>query len=261
MLSTALITLLLATSTIAAPAADYKLPTSSTPPTSTALPTGLPASCTTETKANPTLFSALTLAPNAVDRLALISDADLVFKFNDPCRLQGVAKGLGGNVTRADHASFPALTTQKGSVAVGFLSPCGFNTPHVHPRSSELNLVIEGSLFAQFVAENGAVFRSHTLNKFDMTVFPQGAIHTEFNPLCTPSTFVASFPDEDPGVGQIAQEFFGLTDEIVQGALGGDVNVAGQDIDAFKGKLPVNVVKGVESCLKKCGIKKREVAA
>jgi hypothetical protein len=33
-----------------------------------------------------------------------------------------------------------------------------------------------------------------------MTVFPQGAIHTEFNPDCVPAAFVAAFPDEDVSI-------------------------------------------------------------
>ena len=67
----------------------------------------------------------------------------------------------------------------------------------MHPRATELNLVIEGRLFASVTAENGATHRNDTLSKFEMTVFPQGAIHTEFNPDCTPAIFVAAFPDED----------------------------------------------------------------
>lgn len=82
-------------------------------------------------------------------------------------------------------------------------------------------------------------------------------MHTEFNPDCTDSIFVAAFPSEDPGVGQIAQEYFGLDGEIVSGSAGGDVTVEGADIEKFRGKIPANVAKGVESCLKRCGITKK----
>ena len=54
-------------------------------------------------------------------------------------------------------------------------------------------------------AENGANDRNHTLNKFEMTVFSQGAIHTEFNPDCVPAVFVAVFPDEDVSILPQAQ--------------------------------------------------------
>jgi hypothetical protein len=204
-----------------------------------------------------TLFQQLVLAPNAVDRLALLQPSDFIFNFNDSSRTAGVTTGKGGKIVRADHATFPALVGQGGAVAIGFLDPCGFNTPHVHPRAAELNLVVVGRLFASVTAENGAMHMNHTLNTYEMTVFPQGAVHTEYNPDCTPAVFVASFPSEDPGVGQIAQEYFGLEDEIVEGSLGGDVVVNGMDIDAFRAYIPANVAIGVESCLTKCGIAKR----
>lgn len=85
--------------------------------------------------------------------------------------------GERGKTVRADHSTFPALVGSGGAVTIGFLKPCGFNSPHVHPRAAELNLVVEGRLFASVTAENGAN-QNHTLNKFEMTVFPQGAIHT-----------------------------------------------------------------------------------
>jgi hypothetical protein len=212
---------------------------------------------TTTTPSGLTLFQQLVLAPNAVERQALLQDGDFIFDFTDPNRVAGVTKGDGGKIVRADHATFPALVGQGGAVAIGFLGPCGFNTPHVHPRAAELNLVVQGRLFASVTAENGARHLNHTLNQYSMTVFPQGAVHTEFNPDCTDAVFVASFPSEDPGVGQIAQEFYGLEDEIVKGSTGGELNVNGADIDAFRLLIPANVAKGVDSCLAKCGIAKR----
>lgn len=88
-----------------------------------------------------------------------------------------------------------------------------------------------------------------------MTIFPQGALHTEFNPDCTPAVFVAGFASEDPGVLQVAQGFFGLEDDIVRAALGGEA-FAGQDLEKFRTAVPANVAQGVEACLVKCGIQK-----
>ena len=222
-----------------------------------ATPTNVATPATPTAASGLTLFQQLVLAPNAVDRQALLQDTDFVFDFNDPNRVAGVTKGEGGKIVRADHATFPALVGQGGAVAIGFLGPCGFNTPHVHPRAAELNLVVQGRLFASVTAENGARHLNHTLNQYEMTVFPQGAVHTEFNPDCTDAVFVASFPSEDPGVGQIAQEFYGLEDQIVKGSTGGELSVNGANIDAFRTLVPANVAKGVDACLAKCGIAKR----
>jgi hypothetical protein len=157
------------------------------------------SSCPTSNP-NAALYASLVLAPNAVARQALLTDDQFVFDFTDPCLTttdQGVVSGDGGKTVRADHLTFPALTSNGGSITMGFLGPCGFNTPHVHPRAAEMNIVVEGRLFASVTAENGARHMNHTLKKFEMTVFPAGAIHTEFNPDCTPATFVAAFPNED----------------------------------------------------------------
>jgi mannose-6-phosphate isomerase-like protein (cupin superfamily) len=260
--------LLLAGSALSAPQyGGQSTSTTTTSTTTTSSSTGAYSTTTSgSTCATPlslpdqSLFESLVLARSAVERSSLLTNDDFIFSFDDPCRNSaelGVVTGLGGKTVRADHSTFPALVSSGGSITVGFLDACGFNTPHVHPRAAELNIVVEGRVFASVTAENGAAHRNHTLSKFDMTVFPQGAIHTEFNPDCTPAVFVAAFPNEDPGVGQIAQNYFGLEDEIVLASAGGDLNIDGANIDAFRGKIPANVVKGVESCLAKCGIQKK----
>jgi len=199
------------------------------------------------------------MAPNNAARQNLFTPSDLVFDFTDECRVTGVVESLGGKTIRADHFTYPALVGNGGSITMGFLGPCGFNTPHVHPRAAEMNVVVQGQLFASVTAENGVAHVNHTLSQYQMTVFPAGAIHTEFNPDCTQAVFVAGFGNEDPGVGQIAQEFFGFEDTLIAAAAGGELQVAGADIDTWRSKIPANVVQGVESCLAKCNIAKREV--
>lgn len=201
------------------------------------------------------LIQALELAPTAVDRIALLSDADFKYDFNNPPS-SAVTTGKGGHTVRSDRKTFPALIGTGVSMTVGFIGPCGFNTPHVHPRSSEINIIVEGRLGTEFIAENGADPIQNTLEKFQMTVFPQGALHTEFNPDCTDAVFVAGFASEDPGVEQAAQTLFNLDPELVKADLGVEA-INGQDIEQFKNTIPANVALGVETCLKKCSISKR----
>jgi hypothetical protein len=144
-------------------------------------------------------------------------------------------------------------------MTLGFLGPCGFNTPHVHPRSSQINVVVEGRLITNHKLENGARVIANELDLYQMTIFPMGATHTEFNPDCGNATFVAGFASEDPGVEQSAQTFFELDTDIIQAAL--DVKtINGADIEAFREKIPDNVALGVEQCLQKCGISKNNAA-
>lgn len=205
---------------------------------------------------NKDVIQSLLLAPRAVDRIGILSqDTDFKFDFlNPPEGASSSENGKGGKTVRADRMSFPALIGTSASTTVGFIGPCGFNTPHTHPRSAELNLVVQGRLMSQFILENGARAVSNTLETMQMTVFPIGALHTEFNPDCTPATFVASFANEDPGVQQEAQTFFGLREDVIRAAVGNDFAFEGKDIDKFRDLIPANVALGVESCLKKCNL-------
>jgi len=209
------------------------------------------------------LTDRLILAPTAADRLGLLTDADFIYDFNSTTPVTGATTtGKGGHTVKADRKTFPALIGTGGSMTLGFLGPCGLNTPHVHPRAAELNIVVEGRLMASVTAENGVRHMNHTLEQFQMTVFPAGAVHTEFNPDCVPATFVAAFPSEDPGVQQSAQTFFGLEDDIIEAVLGAQssgVTIDGADLDKFRSLIPANVALGVESCLKKCNIPMRKV--
>ena len=116
--------------------------------------------------------------------------------------------------------------------------------------------MVKGSLVTEFTLENGARSVGNRLDANQMTVFPQGALHTEFNPGCEDALFVAGFASEDPGVQQAAQTFFGLDDDVVKAALGQDT-FAGEDVEKVRSLIPANVAEGVEKCLKQCRVSKR----
>lgn len=205
---------------------------------------------------NHNVFEALTLAPTAKDRINMIKNpADWVYDFNHPPK-SAITTGKGGHTVKADREAFPVLIGTGVSMTVGFIGPCGFNTPHTHPRSSEINIVVKGSLVTQFTLENGARSITNKLGTNEMTVFPQGALHTEFNPGCEDAQFVAGFASEDPGVQQAAQTLFALNDDIVEAAFAQDT-FDGADLEKFRGLIPANVADGVGECLKKCGLSKR----
>ena len=58
------------------------------------------------------------------------------------------------------------------------------NTPHTHPRATEFNFVVNGSLTAGMLAENGARFVTNNVTAGSATIFPKGAIHFEVNNAC-----------------------------------------------------------------------------
>ena len=224
---------------------------------STSIPA--PVSVQSTRAGNQTLIAQLTDAATAVDRYELIPFAsDHLFDFNNSPLASAVTTGLGGHLVTANRKSFPALIGTGGSMSVGFVGPCGFNTPHTHPRAAELNIVVQGSLLTEHIIENGGTLIRNRLNQYQMSVFPQGAIHCEFNPDCTDAVFVAGFPSEDAGVSSTAQRLFDLDDDVLRAEFGSDLAFNdGRDLDQFRNQIPANVAKGVESCLKKCNIAKR----
>ncbi|KAL4882143.1 RmlC-like cupin domain-containing protein [Aspergillus karnatakaensis] len=207
---------------------------------------------------NEEIIQKLILAPTQQDRARLLNEpGDFVFDFNEsnaPESSEG--KGLGGFSIAAHAKTFPALIGNDAAMTLGFLGPCGMNTAHVHNRATELNVVVKGRLVTNFVLENGAAPVENTMSLYQMAVFPQGAIHQEFNPDCEDTVFVAGFNSADPGVSQVAQNFFSLRKDVLQATLGGIQTFNGQDLESFREMIPANIALGIEACLAKCGLSK-----
>ena len=83
-------------------------------------------------------------------------------------------------------------------MTLGFLEPCGMNTPHTHPRATEMLYLVNGTITTGMIAENNARFVFNTLEAGTAQVFLQGSIHYQQNELCDPVMFVgASYPHYD----------------------------------------------------------------
>lgn len=204
------------------------------------------------------LISKLMTAPTQAERIRLLDQpGDFVFNFNANSTITGAeTKGRGGVSIAATSDTMPALISQGASMTVGFLGPCGMNTAHVHNRATELNIIVQGRLVTSFIGENGARPVENTLSRFQMAVFPQGAIHQEFNPDCEDTVFVAGFNHQDPGVQTIAPNLFSLRPDVVSATLGGVQMLDGKDIESFREAIPQNIALGIDACLRKCGIKR-----
>ncbi|KAH8883073.1 RmlC-like cupin [Thozetella sp. PMI_491] len=242
----------------ASAAAPYHSTTSSHPAPSSTSSAGLPPVVQPNPRSGDMqLIQSLELAPTQRDRVNLLNQpGDFVFDFNNPPDA-ALTRGNGGWTVAATADTFPAVIGNGVGMTLGFIGPCGLNTPHVHNRGTEFNVIVQGRLVTNFQVENGVDARANILSRFQATVFPQGAIHTEFNPDCEDAVFVAGFNSVDPGVEQIAQTFFNLRPDIINTTLGGVAYVDGEDIDSIRAMLPANVALGVELCLNKCGKTKR----
>ncbi|KAJ7106528.1 RmlC-like cupin domain-containing protein [Mycena epipterygia] len=211
------------------------------------------------------IAAGLKTKPSVDDRLkALLTDSSgalltgdalrqlTVFDFNNQSPPAGAK---GGSILLATVDNFPILEELGISGAISFVEPCGLNIPHIHPRADEFFTVIDGTLDTAFVQENGFNAAIETqLGKFQGTVFPQGSIHYQQNPTCSPAVFVASLNSEDPGRSDIATNFWMLPSDVIDAALGFPETIGGSNIDAWRSHLPPNLAAGVDSCLKACGL-------
>uniref|UniRef100_A0A803MSJ0 Germin-like protein n=1 Tax=Chenopodium quinoa TaxID=63459 RepID=A0A803MSJ0_CHEQI len=124
----------------------------------------------------------------------------------------------GANATLIDINRFPGVNTQGVSLARVDFAPFGLNTPHWHPRGSEIFAVVEGSLYAGFVTSDNKLYDT-ILKKGDMIVFPQGLIHFQANIKRTDALAVASFGSQNPGRVNVANGVFGTKPRILDGVL------------------------------------------
>jgi oxalate decarboxylase/phosphoglucose isomerase-like protein (cupin superfamily) len=84
------------------------------------------------------------------------------------------------------------------------------NTPHIHPRATELLTVLEGTLYLGFVTSNPNRLFSKIVKKGDVFVFPKAMIHFQMNLAHDkPAAALSSLSSQNPGVISIANAVFG----------------------------------------------------
>ncbi|KAK6150868.1 hypothetical protein DH2020_015800 [Rehmannia glutinosa] len=109
----------------------------------------------------------------------------------------------------------PGLNTLGISMVRIDYAPHGSNPPHVHPRASEILVVLEGTVYAGFISSNPAnpndenKLYAKILHPGDVFVFPKGLIHFQYNLGETNAVAYASLSSQNPGVVTIGKAIFG----------------------------------------------------
>ncbi|KAK3437067.1 hypothetical protein EUGRSUZ_C01767, partial [Eucalyptus grandis] len=98
---------------------------------------------------------------------------------------------LGSKVTTAFVDQLPGLNTLGIAMARLDFAPYGLNPPHIHPRGTEMLVVMEGTLYV------------------DVFVFPQGLIHFQLNIGQANALAFAFLSSQNPGLITIANSVFG----------------------------------------------------
>ncbi|CAN1764553.1 Putative germin-like protein 2-1 [Linum perenne] len=133
----------------------------------------------------------------------------------------------------------PGLNTQGISMARLDFAKCGVNPPHLHPRASEILIVMEGSLEVGFITtlpETRLI--SKVLKAGDAFVFPSALIHYQKNVGEGPAYAIAALNSQNPGAQPVITALFGsnpkIPIEILSKALEVESNVATEMQTKFK---------------------------
>ncbi|XP_057731808.1 putative germin-like protein 9-2 [Arachis stenosperma] len=109
---------------------------------------------------------------------------------------------------RASKDEFPALDGLSVSTILLGFRPGDVSPPHVHPRASELLLVVQGNLLVGFVDTNNKLYTSR-LQTGDMFVFPKGLIHFQLNEDTeNPAFSISSLGSASPGLILVPNNLF-----------------------------------------------------
>ncbi|XP_024516930.1 germin-like protein 9-3 [Selaginella moellendorffii] len=122
-------------------------------------------------------------------------------------------------VQKASLAEFVALGGLGVSMARLIFQSSSVNPPHIHPRASELLLVLEGSLTVGLVDTTNKLF-VQKLETGDAFVFPKGLVHFQFNDGQYATKAISAFGSSNAGTVSIPATIFasGIDDQVLSKA-------------------------------------------
>jgi hypothetical protein len=161
-----------------------------------------------------------------------------------------------GNIRQDQAGNNPFLSTLPGTgngQTIVTMGPCAGNTPHTHPRGSEVSFLLYGNITFGMIEENPLtnmpILRNMT--QYDTIHIPQGVLHFSHNPHCEPAAFLANFGHTDPGTQTMWNSLMRVPSYILNAATG----LSEDTINQLK-SLPLVTAPGTggEECLRRCGL-------
>lgn len=203
---------------------------------------------------SPDLVAKLKMANTNLDRMNLLpKDSDWFFDFTK----QDKYTFSPGGVVNANAATFPATVGQGMTLAMLNLGPCSMLPPHLHPRAANFVVAMSGTTRTFMIAENGARTVEETLTPGQMTIFPQGSVHTMMNIGCENAQLVSALNSDDAGTHNLANAFFSLPANFTQTILGPDVNL--QSVGSHIPPVGTGSNFGPDACRAACAAKGKMV--
>lgn len=205
-------------------------------------------------RSQPFDFEAVKAEPDISEAVQRRENNYTGFTFNFTTASPGTDVTPNGMLQANQVSTNPFLSTLSGDgngQTLVTLGPCASNTPHTHPRGSEISFVLYGAIEFGMVEENAGmndlVFRNVVQNT---TIhIPQGILHFSFNPTCEPAAFLANFATADPGTQTMWNSMMRVPTHILNAATG----VSEAILDQLK-RLPQVKAPGTggEECMARC---------
>lgn len=143
---------------------------------------------------------------------------------------------LGVDLKQANVFQFPGLNTLGMSMNRVTLRPGGLNSPHVHPRASELSIVAQGRILVGLVSTDYTMY-GKILSSGELFIIPQGLMHFELNVGRGNARFYASFNSQNPGIQRLGLALFNTTPTIPDEVLVKALQVNQTIVDLIKDKF------------------------
>uniref|UniRef100_A0ACD6ACV5 Uncharacterized protein n=1 Tax=Avena sativa TaxID=4498 RepID=A0ACD6ACV5_AVESA len=145
----------------------------------------------------------------------------------------------GSAVTRLDVAQFPGANTQGVSMNRVDFAPGGTNPPHVHPRATEIGMVLKGELLVGIVGsvDSGTKLYSKVLGPGETFLIPRGLMHFQYNVGKVQASMVVSFNSQNPGIVFVPLSLFGSDPPIPTPVLTRALRVDASVVELLKSKF------------------------
>ncbi|XP_006650431.2 germin-like protein 3-6 [Oryza brachyantha] len=145
----------------------------------------------------------------------------------------------GSNVTELDVAEWPGVNTLGVSMNRVDFAPGGTNPPHVHPRATEIGVVLRGELLVGIIGslDSGNRLYSKVVRAGETFVIPRGLMHFQFNVGKTEATMVVSFNSQNPGIVFVPLTLFGSNPPIPTPVLVKALRVDAGVVELLKSKF------------------------
>ncbi|XP_072988472.1 oxalate oxidase 1-like [Typha latifolia] len=142
----------------------------------------------------------------------------------------------GSNATSGDVTAFPGINTLGVSMNRVDFAPGGVNPPHVHPRASEIGLVVRGKLLLGIMSTKNVLY-SKVLKAGENFVIPRGLMHFQYNVGEGKATQIVAFNSQSPGIVFAPETLFGSMPEIPTKVLTKAFRVDEEIVDLIKSEF------------------------